>query len=40
MYDFLVFVYGFIMLGLFGLGVFSTIVWVLRIFDDKEYPNG
>ena len=40
MYDFLVFVYGFVMFSLFTLGVFSTIIWVLRIFDDKEFPNG
>jgi hypothetical protein len=40
MYDFLVWLYGFIMFGLFGLGVISTIIWVLRIFDDKEFPNG
>jgi len=28
------------MFGLFTLGVFSTIIWVLKVFDDKEYPNG
>ena len=39
-YDFLVWLYGFIMFGLFGLGVISTMMWVLRIFDDKEFPNG
>ena len=39
-YDFLVWLYGFIIFGLFTLGVFSTIIWVLKIFDDKEFPNG
>ena len=37
MYDFLVWLYGFIMFGLFCLGMFSTIVWLLRVFDEKEY---
>jgi len=40
MYDFLVWLYGFIMFGLVTLGLFSTMVWFLRIFDDKEFPNG
>ena len=39
-YDFLVWLYGFIIFGLFGLGVFSVMIWMLRIFDDREYPNG
>ena len=28
-----------IMFGLFNLGVFATIIWFLRIFDDKGYPE-
>ena len=38
-YDFLVWLYGFIIFGLFGLGVFSTIIWVLKVFDGEEYPE-
>ena len=40
MFDFLIWIYGYIMFGLIGLGVFSTMIWFLRIFDDKEFPNG
>tara|TARA_Y100000593_G_C4049768_1_gene209139 strand:- start:128 stop:247 length:120 start_codon:yes stop_codon:yes gene_type:complete len=39
MIDFLTILYSIIMFGLFGLGVFSTIVWVLRTFDNKEFND-